>query len=135
MATGDLELQSVGVAAIGAERRRQVEVEGWAPEHDDEHTNGEMAIAAACYAWNAPRPLEIEDAWPWDRRWWKPTTPEVTIVPCRCRSVSECNHCAIAPDALTRARMRDLAKAGALIAAEIDRLDRALRANQGGAAT
>ncbi|MEB3421767.1 hypothetical protein VK682_24660 [Salipiger manganoxidans] len=42
--------------------------------------------------------------WPWDRKWWKPTTPR-----------------------------RDLVKAGALIVAEIERLDRAaLRAAQEG---
>lgn len=32
------------------ERRRQVEVEGWTPEHDDEHEPGVLAEAAACYA-------------------------------------------------------------------------------------
>lgn len=39
-----------GVADVLAERRRQVEVEGWAPEHDDEYSHGEMAAAAAAYA-------------------------------------------------------------------------------------
>lgn len=32
-----------------AERRRQVDVEGWTIDHDDKHANGEMASAAACY--------------------------------------------------------------------------------------
>ncbi len=36
-----------------AERRRQVQVEGWTPAHDDEHGNGEMAVAASCYALHA----------------------------------------------------------------------------------
>lgn len=31
-----------------AERERQKSVEGWTPEHDDEHTRGELQIAAAC---------------------------------------------------------------------------------------
>lgn len=34
---------------IGAERQRQIEVKGWATEHDDQHANGEIAAAAACY--------------------------------------------------------------------------------------
>lgn len=33
-----------------AERRRQIEAEGWTPEHDDEHSNGELSDAAGCYA-------------------------------------------------------------------------------------
>ncbi|WP_449255160.1 hypothetical protein [Bosea sp. (in: a-proteobacteria)] len=33
-----------------AERRRQVEVKGWTPEHDDTHDAGELARAGACYA-------------------------------------------------------------------------------------
>lgn len=35
---------------VQAERRRQVEAEGWTPEHDDEHSHGQIARAAACYA-------------------------------------------------------------------------------------
>ncbi|WP_253187347.1 hypothetical protein [Pseudomonas aeruginosa] len=34
---------------VQAERKRQVEVEGWTPEHDDAHSHGQMARAAACY--------------------------------------------------------------------------------------
>lgn len=82
---------------ILTERRRQIEAEGWAPEHDDEHGAGEMALAAACYALNAAGcGCEVARNWPWDRSWWKPSTPR-----------------------------RDLVKAGALILAEIERLDRA----------
>lgn len=80
-----------------AERRRQVEAEGWTPEHDDEHGAGEMAAAAACYALNAAGcGCEVARNWPWDGSWWKPTTSR-----------------------------RDLVKAAALILAEIERLDRA----------
>ncbi|EPK4042794.1 hypothetical protein OGR32_005806 [Pseudomonas aeruginosa] len=88
---------------VQAERRRQVEAEGWTPEHDDAHSHGEMVRAAACYALagsSAPNDgtaaLLVSLAWPWDEQWWKPTT--------------------------TR---RDLVKACALGLAEIERLDRA----------
>ena len=42
-----------GAQMIAAERARQVSVEGWTPEHDDQATNGSLAIAAACYAISA----------------------------------------------------------------------------------
>jgi hypothetical protein len=86
------------IAEIAAERRRQIEVEDWTPEHDDEHTHGELAIAAACYSVPlSGRALQgfIRAYWPWNQSWWKPTT-----------------------------RRRNLIKAGALIVAEIERLDR-----------
>lgn len=97
-------------------------VEGWTPIHDDAHDLGEMARAAAVYAIpederdlraeyvevetargladpDAPRQVmvPVPALWPWDAKWWKPT-----------------------PDN----RVRELVKAGALIAAEIDRLQR-----------
>ncbi len=112
-------LGSDGLKAIAAERSRQIEQEGWTAHHDDAHGDGSIALAAACYAMFAavsdnargstqlPGSLtndgeEIEgwaaflSIWPWERRFWKPTT-----------------------------RVRDLEKAGALIAAELDRLIRA----------
>ena len=100
-----------GIESIAAERQRQIDVEDWTPEHDDEHDDGCLAQAAACYA--APiqllvdgsgvivQPIEHEEflplGWPesWDTDWWKP-----------------------------KDRRHDLVRAGALIAAEIDRLDR-----------
>ncbi|MDY1120059.1 hypothetical protein SOL55_19120 [Pseudomonas aeruginosa] len=88
---------------VQAERRRQITAEGWTPEHDDEHADGQMARAAACYALagsSAPNDgtaaLLVSLAWPWDEQWWKPSTPR-----------------------------RDLVKACALALAEIERLDRA----------
>ena len=85
-----------------AERERQVTAEGWTPEHDDQHSVGQMADAAACYALFVHAPdypcKNPPLSWPWARKWWKPTTPR-----------------------------RDLVKAGALILAEIERLDRAAR--------
>lgn len=99
---------SPGIAAIAAERRRQVEQEGWTPGHDDEHDGGELALAACAYTIGAT-PADalgdsdylvttMEELWPWADEWWKPSTPK-----------------------------RALEKAGALIAAEWDRLDRAER--------
>lgn len=82
-----------------AERRRQVEAERWSPAHDDTHTNGEMAIAAACYALSASGWSQdaLSEIWPkgWGVRWLKPKTSR-----------------------------RDLVRAAALIVAEIERLDR-----------
>jgi len=43
-------MNSEGVILIAAERQRQVEVEGWTAEHDNEHVPGTLAAAAACYA-------------------------------------------------------------------------------------
>ena len=60
-----------------AERSRQISEEGWTSEHDDAHGNGEMAVAAACYA--APTDVEPE-SWPWAYKWWKPTTPRRNLV-------------------------------------------------------
>ncbi len=68
-----------------------------------------MARTAACYALagsSAPNDgtvaLLVSLAWPWDEQWWKPSTAR-----------------------------RDLIKAGALILAEIERIDR-VAASQGG---
>lgn len=69
------------LADIAAERLRQIEGEGWKLRHDDEHTPGAMADAAACYAvagraradFKRPPLTEIlKMYWPWDIEWWKP---------------------------------------------------------------
>lgn len=78
------------------ERRRQVTAEGWTPERDDKYTKRELAYAASNYAVSELKHGDPPITWPWDKRWWKPTTPR-----------------------------RNLVKAGALILAEIERLDRA----------
>lgn len=90
---------------IFAERRRQIEVEGWTPEHDDRHDCRELAAAAEGYVLAASLSVderqqcfgdgEIPPYWPFDISFWRPTTPR-----------------------------RDLIKAAALIVAEIERLDR-----------
>lgn len=99
---------------IIAERQRQISEEGWTPEHDDRYSCGELAGAAACYArytnargWVFPtNPSDYQSAeepsdWPWAAEWWKPTNPR-----------------------------RDLVKAGALILAEIERMDRTAPAQE-----
>ena len=93
-----------GLELIAAERQRQLEVEGWSDAHDDTHTNGALAQAAGCYA--VPPDMRsrlvkgtmgdvVDWLWPFDWDWWKPDPTD---------------------------RIKELAKAGALIAAEIDRL-------------
>jgi hypothetical protein len=96
---------SDAVLDVLAERKRVVEQEGFTPEHDDANDVAAMADAAACYAMHAGQMLagaysapntEPRSLWPWDRSWWKPTTPR-----------------------------RDLVKAAQLTIAEIERIDRA----------
>lgn len=106
------------MADIAAERQRQKDIEGWTPHHDDTHHKGELAAAAACYAFMAskddttrgivsiseqnPQYADPEKRliavrfWPWEWSWFK-----------------------------LKDRRRDLIRAGALIVAEIERLDRA----------
>lgn len=52
------------------ERERQVSEEGWSAAHDDAHTDGSLARAAAAYALSAAG-VESPDVWPasWDRQW------------------------------------------------------------------
>ena len=61
--------------AVIAERRRQVDAEGWSTEHDDNHDHGDLARAGAAYALNsASGALESASpsCWPWEEDWWKP---------------------------------------------------------------
>lgn len=88
-----------GAELIAVERRRQVEVEGWSPEHDDHHTHGELATAGAVYAMPANGSWKASE-WPFE--------PE-----------------SLKHDWNTaEGRIRELTRAGALVAAEIDRLQR-----------
>ncbi len=82
-----------------AERQRQIDVEGWTPEHDDEYVDEDLAMAASCYCMYV-KGQDLKGSWspsdwPWEHIWWKPTSYRQNIV-----------------------------KAGALIIAEIERLDR-----------
>ncbi|MBA1302736.1 hypothetical protein G7028_29860 [Pseudomonas carnis] len=90
--------------SVLAERIRQIQVHCFYPEQDEEYVNGDLAQAGACYAIEAAKQApETEDAmrlvpeaWPWMAASWRPHD-----------------------------QRRNLVKAGALILAEIDRLDRA----------
>ena len=93
-----------GADLIAQERQRQIDGEGYDAGHDDEHDMGELAAAAMCYA-DLAVDVEISAIgdkeftvqwWPFADNEWKPSDDVV----------------------------RDLTKAGALIAAEIDRLQR-----------
>jgi hypothetical protein len=86
-----------GVELIAEERDRQIKKEGWDEGHDDMHKRKELARAARAYALPGLKAsTEAGIDWPWHDDWWKPSNDPV----------------------------RNLVKAGALIAAEIDRLQR-----------
>ncbi|MBA4613823.1 hypothetical protein H1W37_19370 [Stappia taiwanensis] len=83
------------------ERARQAIEEGFTAEHDDQHRRGELTFAAIAYLMALVNPNGARTWWPgwsWSWAWFKPQGPR-----------------------------RDLVKAGALILAEIERLDRAGR--------
>jgi hypothetical protein len=64
---------SPAMLAVIAERRRQMEVEGWDTKHDDEHEPGELALAGAAYLVSgAGSPIKGRKLWPWDHEFWKP---------------------------------------------------------------
>jgi hypothetical protein len=97
------ELKMTGIKRIVAERQRQIDKEGWSEKHDSQHKGQELAWAAVCYA--APDSVFkrskhsqgyiFYDPWPWDQRW---------------------------DNRNKHNRIRQLEIAGALCAAEIDRL-------------
>lgn len=120
-----------GVRRIAAARLRQLKSEGWSVDRDADHSKNELALAAATYAlpeseretswfvvatdlpgstvevsrpgWKKPAvacfkhsdPDGMPRRWPWSKGNWRPEPHD---------------------------RIRELEKAGALIAAEIDRL-------------
>lgn len=92
-----------GIELIKEERQRQIEVEGWTAAHDSKHDMGQLAYAAVTYALpdftisfqfkGVKIGIDPMFHWPFEKQWLKRGT-----------------------------RKQDLIKAGALIAAEIDRL-------------
>lgn len=93
-----------GSELIAAERARQQSEEGYDAAHDAGHAE-ELAQAAAAYAltgyyrergFDASQEDPPGFAWPWDREYWKPVPHD---------------------------RIRELVKAGALIAAAIDAIE------------
>jgi len=91
-----VEAMSQAEIDVLAERQRQIFEEGHDEAHDDLWTGGELAEAGASYALASHKPARAPIEWPWESGWWKP-----------------------------KDRRRNLVRAGALIIAEIDRLDRA----------
>lgn len=84
--------------AIDAELVRRIEEEGFTAEHDDALQPGSLAAAAGCYvlfAEDYPNAGQPPPQWPWAPQWWKP-----------------------------KDQRRDLERAGAMIAAELARMDR-----------
>jgi hypothetical protein len=88
------------------ERERQIYQHKWTKKHDDEHDFAELGHAAAAYVLIAGEISvhgnqnvalsNIPSIWPWEEKWWKPSEDPI----------------------------RNLVKAGALIVAEIERLQR-----------
>lgn len=117
-----------GADLIAMERQRQIEGEGWTPQHDDEHTDGSLAMAAVCYATpvrlyvkfgSSSAGFSMGDPWPvsWDSFYDK----RFEYGSCRKNPGN------VPPNPSTyskKERIDLLVKAGALIAAEIDRLQR-----------
>lgn len=93
-----------GIDIAREERMRQIREEGFTPEKDDDYDNDELARAAMVYANPFPDRFFIKKHWPWDMKWYKPDKTDT-------------------PDG----RIRELAKASALLMAEIDRILREAR--------
>ncbi len=85
---------------VQAERRRQITAEGWTPDHDDLYCAAELPRAAAAYILSGAND-EAPAIWPFSAKWWK-----------------------------TRDARANYMRAGALILAEIERLDRAAAAGK-----
>jgi hypothetical protein len=104
LATGSLQVAEglkTGAELIAAERQRQIEVEDWSADHDDQHADGSLVHAAVAYACAENGSSSAGGMWPWDADSWKP-----------------------------KDRVRNLVRAAALLAAEIDRLQRAEAAEE-----
>lgn len=90
-----------GIEAIAKERSRQIKEEGYSATRDDRYTKNQLALVAASYLLTIKRkslrypPNFWPAGWPWTS--WKPEPGN---------------------------RKRELEKAGALIAADWDRIDR-----------
>jgi len=79
IAEAENETKLTGFQLIKKERQRQIDVEGWTPEHDKKYQNHELFKAAACYyaaercrAINRGKPY-FPKGWPFDESWWKPS--------------------------------------------------------------
>lgn len=107
-----LETSQAGIELIAEERNRQIEKEGYTPHEDRQRYEDSNPLVYAAVAYVLPDELttnwQIENIghrsnfWPFDKPYWKPTPND---------------------------RVRELVKAGALIAAAID-LELSLNANK-----
>ena len=105
--------QFLSKAAIDILYERQRQLKVYTPEHDDAQVEGQLSRAAAAYAvastsaiyeenkarpkkWDHSYVPSVDRLWPWNWTYWKP-----------------------------KDRRHDLVRAGALILAELERLDRA----------
>lgn len=102
--------QLTGLERIQLERARQISQKGWTHAHDDTHSDGSLWSAGICYEHVADAqvkfptiPIEITAAyrltpenWPWEYLWFKPSETAT----------------------------RTYEKAGALLSAEAERVDR-----------
>lgn len=89
-------MSSTGNALADVVIERQIVEEGYDEKHDSDHTDSELAQAAAAYALQAAGRNDLAlDNWPWDSESFKP-----------------------------KDRRSNLVRAAALILAEIERLDR-----------
>lgn len=102
-------VMSGGIGVIARERARQVQEKGYTNEHDDEHDVGELGLAAALYA--LPYGYEMGN---------EPLITQDDFINLHITLETGCDF--ILPPEPDK--FRRLAKAGALIAAEIDRLQR-----------
>ena len=102
-----LDAQTQAARSVLAERARQIAAEGYTPEQDDGYNPGVLALHGglyACHAYDNLTKKRAPEGWQWDAKWWKSKDPRSNLV-----------------------------KAGALILAEIEPLDRsfAAQAKQG----
>lgn len=89
-----------GISLIAAERQRQIAKHGYTPQHDDEHNKGELLAAAAHLLADHSHNIDVQSCSWTDNEW-----------------IQELFH-------KHTGTIEGYAKAGALIAAEIDRLQR-----------
>lgn len=95
-----------GVEMIAIERQEQIKKHGFDAEHDDDYTT-ELLNAVLCIVGNVLNQFMTGVFWPWSHEWWERITGH--------------------------RRKEQLAIAGALIAAEIDRLNRTVQTSDLGA--
>lgn len=98
-----LKIMKTGIELIAEERQRQIEKENFSIKHDVKQyaNNSQLELAAVAYAmpeelptnWQRENINHRSNLFPWDKEWWKPSTND---------------------------RIKELQKAGALIAAKID---------------